>query len=314
MIIKKCPHCGKVISEEAKFCGYCGGKFTPQEPKKKLVASSRGKEKTKSRVRPLIYVVLFFMYLSISYFPRIGQVIGYFYERSLELKIYISGFQRHFIDVLIYIFDFICSIFFVGLFAYWFRGLRIWKYLLIGLLMKYWFALLMIAIAIFKGQSPAGIWPESFLFMLAFQITAVLTGAFIGTKIVSRFGYSDERDKTDFFFYGLSKRFWFIITIVYNPILQFLNKLSVFAFFTASKSINDNWSVFFSKGYLFGVLIAVLIPFVLLAVSLKLFVIGIEAVKNKSAKFRKLKIAVFLIGLPLLTILIPIIRNRTWFF
>ncbi|MCD6093602.1 MAG: hypothetical protein J7J51_02260 [Candidatus Omnitrophica bacterium] len=239
-----------------------------------------------------------------------------FYERVLDLEIYISRFQRYFIDSLIYIFDFICSMFFVGIFAYWFKGLKTWLYLLMGLLMKYWLALLVVGFFIFKGSFSEGAWPDSLLYMLALQITAVLVGSFIGVKIAAKFDYLDERDRTNFFLYGLSKKFWFLMTIAYSPILGFLSKLSVLAFYTATKSITDvhNWSEFFSKGHFAGVLIAILLPFVLLAVSLKLFAIGIEAVKNKQSKFRKFKIITFLIVMPLLIVLIPIIRNRTWFF
>ena len=310
MAFKKCPHCKQNIKEDAKFCGYCGSQLS------NIKASTVKKNKSFFTFKQVSFAVIFLLYLSISYFTSIGHVIEDFYERSLELEIFISGFQSHFIDSLIYIFDLICSMFFVGLFAYWFKGLKTWLYLLIGLLMKYWFALLMACFFIFSSQFSEGEWPDSLLYMLAIQITAVLIGSFIGTKIAARFDYSDERDKTNFFFYGLSKKFWVLITIAYNPILGFLSKLSVFAFYTASKSVTDvtNWSEFFSKAYFVGVLIVVLIPFVLLAVSLKLFAIGIEAVKNKQAKFRRFKIVTLLIAIPLLTVLIPIIRNRTWFF
>ena len=185
--------------------------------------------------------------------------------------------------------------------------------------MKYWVVLLLVCIFIFKGQFSEfseGDWPAFLSYMLIIQITAVLIGSFIGTKIAVRFDYSDERDRAKFFFYGLSKKFWFLMTIAYNPILQFLGKLSVFAFYTASKSITEitTWPEFFSTGNFVGVMIAVLIPFVLFAISLKLFSIGIEAVKNKRTRLRKFKIFTFLIVMPLLTVLIPVIRNRTWFF
>ena len=262
------------------------------------------------------FAVIFIFYLSLAYFTNIRYVIEAFHERSLELEIFISGFQSYFIIILIYIFDFICSIFFVGLFAYWFKGLKTWIYLLTGLLMKYWIVLLMACFFIFQGRFSEVEWPKLLLYILAIQIATVLVGSFIGAKIAAKVDYLDERDKNNFFFYGLSKKFWFLMTIAYNPILWFLSKLSVFAFYTASKLITDvtNWSDFFNKGSFVGVLIAVLIPFTLLAVSLKLFAIGIEAVKNKQAKLRRFKIVTLLIVMPLLTVLIPIIRNSTWFF
>ena len=152
--------------------------------------------------------------------------------------------------------------------------------------------------------------------ILIIQILAVLIGSFIGAKIASKYPYGNEKDKTKFYFYGLSKKFWFLMTVAYNPILQFISKLSVFAFYTASKSISEvkSWPEFFSTGYIWGALIVLLIPFVVFAVSLKLFSIGIKAVKDKKTTHRKLKIAPFLIVMPLLTVLIPIIRNRAWFF
>jgi len=308
--LRKCPKCKKDISVEAKFCGFCGAQLTD------IKASAVKKNKSSRTIKQISFAAIFLLYLSFSYFTSIGHVITEFYERSIELEIFGSEFQSYFIDSLIYIFDFICSMFFVGLFAYWFKGLRTWIYLLIGLVMKYWVALLMACVFIFQGQFSEGEWPESILYILIIQVIAVLIGSFIGAKIAARFDYSDERDKTNFFFYGLSKKFWFLMTIAYNPILGFLNKLSVFAFYTASKSMSEviNWTEFFSKGYVVGVLIVVLIPFVLLATSLKLFAIGIEAVKNKKARFRRFKIVTFLIVMPLLTVLIPIIRNRTWFF
>lgn len=281
-----------------------------------IKTSSIKKSKFPFSFKQISFAAIFLLYLSISYFPSMGHVITDFHERSLELELFISEFQVYFIDSLIYIFDLIFSAFFVGLFAYWFKGLKTWMYLLMGLLMKYWLALLLACVLIFKGQFSEGYWSDSFLYILVIQITAVLIGSFIGTRIAAKHAYSDEKDRTNFFFYGLSKKFWFIITIAYNPIFRFLNRLSVFAFYTASKSITEvtDWVEFFRTGYFIGVLIAVLIPFVLFAISLKLFSVGIEAVKNKGSKFRKSKIVGFLIVMPLLTILIPIIRNRTWFF
>lgn len=306
MDLRKCTQCNKDIRVDAKFCGFCGAQL-PSVKTVKVFSRS---------LKQISFAVLFLLYLSFSYFPNIGHVITNFHERSLELKIIVSEFQYNFLNSLAYIYDFICSMFFVGLFAYWFKGLRTWKYLLSGLVMKYWIALVIVGFFIIRGQFSEGDWPGSLPYMLAIQITTVLIGSFVGAKIAARFDYSDERDKSNFFFYGLSKKFWLLMTIAYNPILEFLNKLSVFAFYTASKSISDvtNWSEFFSKGYVMGVLIVVLIPFVLLAASLKLFAIGIDAVKDKKAKFRRFKIVVFLIVMPLLTVLIPIIRNRTWFF
>jgi len=308
--LKKCPNCNKEISIDAKFCGFCGSQLLRKKPDPE--------KKTKSFFsgRQIIFAVIFLLYLSLSYFTTIGHVIEAFHERALELEMVISEFQDNFINSLIYIFDFIFSMLFVGLVVYWFRGLKTWLYLLIGLLLKYWIPLLIVGILAFTGQFGAGEWPEGLLSMIVIQLVAVLSGSFLGVKIARRFNYADKKDKTNFFFYGLSKKFWFLMTIAYNPILDFLSKLSVFAFYTSSKTISDitNWEEFFSKGYVWGILIAVLIPFVLLAVSLKLFAIGIEAVKNKQAKFRKFKIITILILVPILIVLIPILRNRTWFF
>ena len=124
--------------------------------------------------------------------------------------------------------------------------------------------LLLLGVIAFKGQfgqisdSP-GLKP--LIIMLGIPIFAVLIGSYIGSKIAGRHNYSDQKDKNNFFFWGLSKKFWFLMTIAYNPILQFTSKLSVFAFYTASKSISEvaKWSEFFSKGYVWGVLIVVLI-------------------------------------------------------
>ena len=239
-----------------------------------------------------------------------------FHEGALELEMSISEFQAHFIDVLIYIFDFIFSALFVGLFAYWFKGLRTWKYLAIGLLMKYWSLLLIVCIFIFKGEFSPEEWFASLLHIIMIQSLVILLGSFVGTKIAAKHDYLDEKDKTGLFFCGLSKKFWFLITFAYNPIYEYLKKLLVFSFYSASKLLTEftDLSEFFNKGGFISLLIMVLLPFVLFAISLKLFSIGIKAVKNKKAKLRKLKIIGYLIVIPLLLILIPIMRNRTWFF
>ena len=310
MDLRKCLHCGKDISIKAKFCGFCGEKLSPVDP------PSDKKSKAFFSFKQISFVIIFLTYLTFSYFNEMANLITAFYDRSIELDIILSNFQIRFIDALIPIFDCIFSAFFVGLFAYWFKGLKTWTYLLIGLLMKYWFALVMVCLLVFRGQLSGGEWLEPILWILIIQIIAVLIGSFVGVKIASKHTYVNEKDRTNFFFWGLSKKFWFIITIAYNPILQFISKLFVFYFYTASKSIFEvtNWVEFFSTGYFFGVLIVLLIPFVVFAVSLKLFFIGIQAVKNKQTKFRKFKIVTFLIVMPLLTVLIPIIRNSTWFF
>ena len=310
MEFKKCHHCGKDINVEAKFCGFCGKKSSSV----KTPAIKTGK--FSFSFKQISFVTIFLIYLTFSYFNEMANLITAFYDRSIELDIILSNFQIRFIDALIPIFDFIFSAFFVGLFAYWFKGLKTWTYLLIGLLMKYWLALVVVCILIFRGHLSGGEWLESLFHILIIQIAAVLIGSFIGVKIASKYAHVNEKDRTNFFFWGLSKKFWFLMTIAYNPILQFISKLSIFAFYTASKSVSEtaNLMEFFNTGLFLSVLIVVLIPFVSFAVSLKLFSIGIEAVKNKQAKLRKFKIVTFLVVIPLLTVLIPIIRNRTWFF
>lgn len=306
MDLIKCSKCNKDISANTKFCGFCGTHLPTVRVAK---APSRS-------FKQISFVVLFLLYLSLSYFTSVSNTISSFHERSQELKIVVTEFQTNFISSLVFINDFICSIFFVGLFAYWFKGLRTWKYLLSGLVMKYWILLFVAVFYIVRSQSLGGGWLDSFLYMVSAQIAIVLIGAFVGAKIAAKFDYSDERDKNKFFFCGLSKKFWILMTIAYNPILQLLNKLSVFYFYTASKTISGvtNWSESFGNGQAITILMIMLIPFVLLATSLKVFAIGIEAVKDKKAKFRRFKVVAILIVIPLLTVLIPIIRNRTWFF
>jgi len=307
---KKCKNCNKEINADAKFCGFCGEKFLEKKP---TTPKSKNSFFT---ARQTTFVVLFLLYLSFSYFTSMGNTIGEFYQRSTELEITLTSFQEYFIDSLMYIFDFILSMLFIGLFAYWFKNLKTWACLLAGLFMRYWLGLALVAFFIITGEDMSGDWSSEFLYMIIPQIVAVLVGSFVGAKVGSRFTYSDPRDRTNFFFWGLSKKFWVLMTVAYNPIIYFLRKLSIFAFYTASKAISEvtDWANFLSTGSFVGVLIVVAIPFVLLAVSLKLFAIGIEAVKNKQSKFRRTKIIIFLILMPILTVLIPIIRNRTWFF
>jgi len=45
-----------------------------------------------------------------------------------------------------------------------------------------------------------------------------------------------------------------------------------------------------------------------------LFLLGIEAIKNKEGRFRIIRIVAVFIVLPALIVFIPLIRNRYWFF
>ena len=139
----KCSKCNKDISADAKFCGFCGAHL-PTVRVAKLPSRS---------FKQISFAVLFLLYLSLSYFTSLSSIISSFHERSQELKIVVTEFQTNFISSLVFINDFICSMFFVGLFAYWFKGLRTWKYLLSGLVMKYWILLFVAVFYIFRGQT-----------------------------------------------------------------------------------------------------------------------------------------------------------------
>ncbi len=149
--------------------------------------------------------------------------------------------------------------------------------------------------------------------------------SYLGLNYGKQTDYVDSRDRDLYYFCGIPKKIWLFLFLSYNPVAKFLSKLTIVQIYDVTdKLTNMNfWKDTFSLSNIFsedsargitGLLGQIMIICFAWAIGVALFSFGLSAIKNKDAKHRWLKISFSVFLVPGLILIIPIIRNRTWFF
>ena len=157
-------------------------------------------------------------------------------------------------------------------------------------------------------------------------LLAIGFGGYAGYKIRKEYNYVDKDDVEKYYFYGISKKVWVCILLSISPVLNFLTEFTNVYIYKITDKIANSRHFWFS---LFGIesvptndssfefsdlIIGVLILFFLWAIWISGLIYGVKTIKERQKPHRKLIISLIFIVLPLLVIVIPIIRNRTWFY
>ena len=161
--------------------------------------------------------------------------------------------------------------------------------------------------------------------LISFQIPLTLYFSYLGYNYGKRIDYFDPKDKKFYYFYGVPKKIWLLLFISMNPVAKFLSKLTIIQIYEVTiKLISMNfWKDTFSIGNVFsedsargisGLLGHFMVIFIVWAIAVALFIVGLNAIRNRDAKFRWLTICSIFVLLPIIVSIIPIIRNRTWLF
>lgn len=170
------------------------------------------------------------------------------------------------------------------------------------------------------------IWSTIFLSLI---LIAMAFGGYAGYKINLKHDYLDQSDSEKYYFYGIPKKQWVAILLVMTPVLQFINRLTNIIIYGITNNITSAnfWSNFwinffgfeltsnFGSSYgITGIIIRIVFMFLVWGIWIQCLIYGVQTIKEKERPYRKIIIGLIFIVLPLLILVIPIIRNRDWFY
>ena len=293
----------------------------------KLISSLMNKYSNKKHI---IYVVIFCFYVSIYYLNTWSNLF-YEFEESLayysEYPKYLNSFQHWTFNILGILIDAFVIALSVGIFSYFFRAYKIYVYILLGLLIRY---SILVSFLIYSFPFDiSNTYSEYFIFkaliLLLLQFASVIYASYLGFKIGAQTEYYEAQDKSNFSIFGISKKIWSLIIILTFPLVNFLFKFSIVNIYSFTKKLSSSeyWSDILLLKSLFNgdlatgiynLLIHILVILFVWIISLSLILYGIKTIKEKKSKYRRVKIFLIFIFIPLAILTIPILRNKTWFF
>jgi len=283
-----------------------------------------------SKNKHLIYVIIFCFYVGIYYLSAWSTLFSQFEESLLyysEYPKYLNNFQYWIFNILGLLIDAFVITLSVGIFSYFFRDYKIYAYILLGLSIRYSISvfLLIYFIPFDFSSAISDYFTFDILFLLLLQFSSIVYASYLGYKIGTQTEYFESQDRDSFYILGISKKIWSLIVISTYPLVNFLFKFSMVNVysFTEKLSSSEYWRDTFSlknlfnedsSTGLFNLLIHILVIFFVWAISLALIIYGLNTIRDKESKYRKVKIFLIFIFIPLVILAIPIFRNRTWFF
>jgi hypothetical protein len=286
--------------------------------------------------KKVIGVFLFSISIPLWYLNLISRELPDFQE-ALELRttsgipIYLTAFQQWTFDIVSLFSDALIVSISVGLLYYFIKGLPTYVGLLFGLLSRYAIGLASLCYVLVKD-------PTSFLgesakrldfrlyIILSLQFVLTLCFSYVGSIYGKRADYFDPMDRDRCYLYGVPKRIWFLLLMIaFYPVLRFLSKLTVVQIYEFTDKITSTrfWKDTVSLSNLLsedtargvtGLLGHVMGPVCAWVIAVYLFSLGLNAIRNKQVKHRWLRICAVFVFLPVVIIIVPVIRNRTWFF
>ena len=286
--------------------------------------------------KKVIGVFLFSISIPLWYLNLIGRELPDFQE-ALELRttsgvpIYLTAFQQWTFDIVSLFCDALIVSIGVGLLYYFIKGLPTYVGLLFGLLSRYAIGLGLLFYALVKD--PASFFRESakhldlrLYIILSLGFVLTLCFSYVGSIYGRRADYFDPMDRDLCYLYGVPKKIWFLLLIVaFNPVLRFLSKLTIvqiyeftdkitsMRFWRDTVSLSNLLSEDSARGVT-GLLGHVMFIGCAWVVAVFLFSLGLNAIRNKQVNHRWLRICAVFVFLPVVVIIVPVIRNRTWFF
>lgn len=287
------------------------------------------------RNKNIMFVFLFSIFVPLNYLNLISSQLPDFQE-ALELRttsgmpIYLTAFQLWTFDIISLLCDSIIIAIAVGLVSYYIKEIKIYLALLFGLLSRY---IILLGFLLYSSEKLSTSFFADFTkyldfrlyILISLQILFTLYFSYLGFNYGKRTDYFDPKDKDLYYFCGLPKKIWLLLFISFTPVAKFLSKLTIVQIYEVTKKITSMnfWKDTFSLGNIFsedsargisGLLGNFIVIFFVWAIAIALFSFGLNAIRNKDAKLRWLKICSIFVLLPSMIVIIPIIRNRTWFF
>ena len=278
---------------------------------------------------PFIWAVFFCYLIAQNFLSILGSVKDAFFE-ILHTETYdfslLANIKYYIIEIASIIVSNLILFVAVVFLIYFFRKIRFYYAILFGLICKWLFPFVLILFVLILRpidfvllfEVPIQVY-LLFVLDLSLTLVAIRQGIIIGRRI----DYLDAKDEDGMSLYGLPKLLWYILTFAVNPIIILLSQASFVWFFAFLDKLlsRDYWARFLTwEGFWeFGsllmepLMLSFAIPF-FWALLFILYNYGVDAIKNKAQPYRILIITAIFILLPLLVVVIPIIRNKTWFF
>lgn len=282
--------------------------------------------------KEFFFVIIFCLFLSINFLAEWTYVLKDFQEALLKP---LTTFQMWFFNLFGILFDSLIVALIVGVFSYYFRTFKTIYYILFGILIAYFDSIFLLALSslvlLIRGQSflpPTSLFisldSTTVFFLLLIQLVVIVMSSFYGYKKAIEGEYLYD-DKESYYLFGVSKKLWVLLLILWNPLFDFLIRFTVSSlyYFLTTIISKDFWSKIFSFSNLFSegtdsglirVLYYLFSIIIMWGLGVFLFLFGIEAIKNKEDSFRIIRIVAVFVVLPALIVFIPLIRNRYWFF
>lgn len=287
------------------------------------------------RSKNIMFVFLFSIFIPLIYLNLISSQLPDFQE-ALELRstsgmpIYLTAFQLWTFDIISLLCDSIIVGIAVSLVGYYIKELKIYLALLFGVLTRY---IILLGFLLYSSEKLSTSLFADFTkhldlrltILISLQLLFTLYFSYLGVNYGRRTDYFDPKDKDLYYFCGIPKKIWLLLFISFTPVAKFLSKLTIIQIYEVTKKIASMtfWKDTFSLGNIFsedsakgfgGLLGHVIVIVFVWPIAIVLFYFGLNAIRNKDTKLRWLKLCFIFVLLPSMIVIIPIIRNRTWFF
>lgn len=286
------------------------------------------------RSRNIIFVFLFSLFITLYYLTLISSQLPDF-QAALEFRstsgipIYLSVLQHWTFNIISLLCDSIIVAIAVGIVGYFIKELKLYWALLFGFVSRYLIILILFLYSIIRSSLPTGAFTKNLTselyILLLLQLIFTLYFSYFGFNYGRQIEYYDSKDKELYYLYGIPKKILALLLISYNPVIQFLSQLTIVQVYEVTKKMTSMsfWKDTFSlsnilsddsaRGIagLFGHIMVICFAWVI-AIALLFF--GLNAIRNRDTRHRWLKITSVFILFPAMLLIIPVIRNRTWFF
>jgi len=242
----------------------------------------------------------------------------------------LTAFQQWTFDIVSLFCDALIVSIGVGLLYYFIKGLPTYVGILFGLLSRY--AILLGLTFVWWLKSPTPFFGElaknfdlRLYIFFSLQFILTLCFSYIGSIYGERAGYFNAMDRDFCYLCGVPKKIWILLLIAIRPVVEYLSKLTIVQIYTVTKKITSMafWKDTFSLSNLLdddtvrgltGLVGCVILIVLAWGLGAALFSFGLNAIRNKEVKYRWLRIVAAFVFLPAVIIIVPILRNRTWFF
>jgi hypothetical protein len=281
----------------------------------------------------MIYSLLFCFWIGLNYLngwnDQLQEMVHSLAFNSHPPR-FLSTFQGWLLDIFGVLFTSFVVALAVGCFAYHWRYCKAWKYFVLGLAIRFFVPLAVILISLYR-------YPLSFIIktigesldlrisiLTALHIVAAIYASYLGWTYGRMREYADPRDEQLGYVGGVSKKIWALLTIAWNPIVRFVTRLSLVLMYALSANIGSPKSWFNTISCIqvvghnntsdTGVLTPLFTLIMVWGLATYIFLLGIAMLRKKERRFRWLSIILIFVVLPIVSLAIPLIRNRDWFF